>query len=114
MESIVSVLKQKGQIGGLTPYTYGLSYPGKICFPKQVEAFVDFVAVNINAYSFPLMIEACEYKGTIRMVATQFFESDEVARLIFEEIAGIIPGTEYIDRGIKTYGRLDLEEIEHI
>ena len=46
MESIVSVLKQKGQIGGLTPYTYGLSYPGKICFPKQVEAFVDFVAVN--------------------------------------------------------------------
>jgi len=40
--------------------------------------------------------------------------SDEVARLIFEEIAGIIPGTEFIDRGLKIYERFDLERIEHI
>ncbi len=44
----------------------------------------------------------------------QLFESDEVARIIFEEIAGLIPGVKFIDRGMKIYDRMDLEEIEHI
>jgi len=114
IETIITALKQKGQIGGSTPYTYGLSYPGKISLPKQVEPFVDSFLVSVSGGSFPLMIEACEYKGIIRMMVTQLFENDEPARAIFEEIAGIIPGTEYVDRGVKTYDRLDLEKLEHI
>ena len=60
-----------------------------------------------------VLIEACEYRGTIRMIVTQIFESDEVARTIYEEIAGLIPGTVFTDRGNKIYDRLDLETIEH-
>ena len=113
IETIVSALRQQGRIGWGTPYTYGLSYPGKICFPKQVEPFVDSIVVSVSGGSFPLMIEACEYKGIIRMICTQLFESDEVAKIIYEEIKSIIPGTFFVDRGIKTYDRMDLEKIEH-
>lgn len=113
IDVIVSALKQKGRIGGMTPFTYGLSYPGKISFPEPVEAIVGSIALSVSACSFPVMIEACEYRGTIRMIVTQIFESDEVARTIYEEIAGLIPGTVFTDRGNKIYDRLDLETIEH-
>lgn len=115
IEQIVPVIKKKTtRIGSMTPYTYGLSYPGKIRFPEQIESFVDSIVLSVSASSFPLMIEACEYKGIIRMMVTQIFESDEVARIIFEEIAGVVPGTEFKDRGIHTYDRMDLEMLEHI
>ena len=48
------------------------------------------------------------------MMVTQLFESDEVVKIIFEEIAGVIPGTAYTDRGMKIYDRMDLEKLEHI
>jgi hypothetical protein len=41
-------------------------------------------------------------------------EVDEVARIIFDEISGIIPDVKFIDRGIKIYDRLDIEKLEHI
>lgn len=56
-----------------------------------------------------------DYNGqSVRMMVTQVFESDETARVIFEEIADAIPGTEFIDRGIKIYDRLDFEKLEHV
>ena len=114
IEMIVPAVKQKtAKIGSMTPYTYGLSYPGKIRFPEQVEPFVEAIVVSVSACSFPLMIEACEYNGIIRMIITQIFESDKAARMIFEEIADVIPGTEYKDRGMQVYDRLDLEKLEH-
>ena len=115
VEMIVPVVKKNlVQLGSMTPYTYGLSYPGKIRFPQQAEPFVDSIVLSVSASSFPLMIEACEYKGIIRMMVTQVFESDEAAKMIYEEIARVIPGTEFKDRGMKIYDRLDLEKLEHI
>ena len=61
IESIVPVVKKKSvRVGGMTPYTYGLLYPGKISFPNQVEPFVDSIAISVSGCSSPLMIEACE------------------------------------------------------
>ena len=115
IEMIIPVVRQKTlKMGSMTPYTYGLSYPGKICFPEQVEQFVGSIVVSVSACSFPLMIEACEFNGIIRMMVTQVFESDEVAKIIFDEISSVIPGTDFIDRGMKLYDRMDLEKLEHI
>lgn len=114
IEGIVSALKQNGPLSKVSPYTYGLSYPGKISFPKQVESLVDAIVVSVSGCSFPLMMEACEYKGTIRIMLTQIFDRDEAARIIYEEIAGIIPEAAFIDRGVKNYDRMDLETLEHI
>lgn len=111
---VPAVKKDRAQREAMTSYTYGMSYPGKICFPEPVEPLVKSVVVSVSATSFPLMIEACEYKGIIRMMITQLFDSDETAKIIFKEISDLIPGTVFIDRGIKVYDRLDLEALEHI
>ena len=99
--------------GNKDPHTYGLSYLGKITFPEEIEAMVDSVKLSVSAYSFPFMIEACEYRATIRMVISQLFASDEVARAIFEKIRELIPETEFADRGLRIYERLDLQKLEH-
>ena len=39
---------------------------------------------------------------------------DEPAKMIYEEIASVITGTEFKDRSMKTYDRMDLEELEQI
>lgn len=111
---VPAVKKNSPRIGAMTPYTYGMSYPGKIRFHEAVEPFVKSAVVSVSAFSFPLMIAACEYKGIIRMMVTRLFDSDERAKIIYEEIAGLIPGTEFIDRGIKIYDRLDLEALENV
>ena len=94
-------------------HTYGLSYLGKVAFPEEVETMVDAVKLSVSAYSFPFMIEACEYKGTIRMTISQLFDSDEVAIVIFEKIRELIPEAEFADRGLRIYERLDLQKLEH-
>ena len=114
IEQIVPVIRQRNpHVGDGAPYTYGLSYPGKIRFPAEIEPFINSVTVSVSSCSFPLMIVACEYRGIIRMMVTQLFDSDEVAKMILREIEAVIPGTAFIDYGIRHYDRLDLETLEH-
>ena len=94
-------------------HTYGLSYLGKITLTEKMKAMIDTIKLSVSAYSFPFMIEACEYKGMINMTISQLFDSDEVARAIFEKIRELIPETEFSDRGLRIYERLDLQKLEH-
>ena len=94
-------------------YTYAISYPGKVSFCDDVEPYVDEVRTNVSAYTLPFSIEACEYKGTIRMVFTQNFEDDGPVRAIFGQIARVIPGTTYADKGVRLYDELRLEDLDH-
>ena len=111
---VPAVKKNRPRAGAMTPYTYGISYPGKVRFQEPVEPIVNSVVSSVSAASFPLMIVASEYNWTIRIMVTQLFDSDETAKVIFNEIANLIPGTAFIDRGIKNYDRLDLELLEHM
>ena len=115
MEAIITVVKQNNVMAGnMAPYTYSFSYPGKIRLPEKVGSSVESIVISACGNTFPLLIEACEYNGIIRMMMTQVFDSDELARIIFDEISGIIPDVKFIDRGIKIYDRMDIEKLEHI
>jgi hypothetical protein len=95
-------------------YTYAISYPGKVSLPTEVEPFVDEVRTSVSAYTLPFSIEACEYQGIIRMVFTQNYKDDGPVRAIAREIARLVPGTTYVDRGERVYDELRLESLEHI
>ena len=103
-----SVLKDSNAI-----YTYAISYPGKVSLPAEVEPYVEEVRTSVSAYNLPFSIEACEYKGTVRMMFTQVFADDGPVRAISEEIARSVPGTTFVDRGVRDYDELRLEELEH-
>ena len=95
-------------------YTYAISYPGKINLPSEVEPYVDEVRTSVSAYILPFSIEACEYRGIIRMVFTQNSPDDTAIRAIFEEIARVVPDTAYVDGGERTYDELRLEDLDHL
>ena len=103
-----SVLKNSNAI-----YTYAISYPGKVSLPAEVEPYVEEVRTSVSAYNLPFSIEACEYKGTVRMMFTQVFADDGPVRAISEEIARSVPGTTFVDRGVRDYDELRLEDLEH-
>jgi hypothetical protein len=103
-----SVLKNSNAI-----YSYAISYPGKVSLPHEVEPFVDEVRTSVSAFNLPFSIEACEYKGTIRMMFTQVFEDAGPVRAISEEIARVVPGTEFVDRGTRRYDEMRLEDLDH-
>ena len=94
-------------------YTYALSYPGKISLPEAVEPYVEEVRTSVSAYVLPFSIEACEYRGIIRMVFTQNFEDAGPVHAIYQEIAQVIPGTEFVDKGTRSYDELRLEDLDH-
>ncbi|MBO7675406.1 MAG: hypothetical protein J6S63_10430 [Atopobiaceae bacterium] len=94
-------------------YTYAISYPGMVSLPAEVEPFVDEVRTSVSAYTLPFSIEACEYRGTIRMVFTQNFADDGPVRAIYEQILREVPGTAFVDKGVRNYDELRLEELCH-
>ncbi len=51
---------------------------------------------------------------TVRMVFTQNFDDAGTVRAISEEIGRAVPGTTFVDRGIRTYDELRLEDLDHI
>ena len=94
-------------------YSYAISYPGKVSLPHEVEPFVDEVRTSVSAFNLPFSIEACEYRGTIRMMFTQVFEDAGPVQAISEQIARVVPGTEFVDRGTHRYDEMRLEDLDH-
>ncbi len=113
VEAITAAIEQSVIENSNASYTYAISYPGKVSLPAEVEPFVDEVRTSVSAYMLPFSIEACEYKGTVRMVFTQNFEDSGPVRAIYEEIARAVPGTTFVNRGTRTYDELRLEDLEH-
>ena len=94
-------------------YTYAISYPGKVSLPDEIVPYVQEVRTSVSAYTLPFSIEACEYQGTVRMVFTQNFVDDDPVRAIYQEISREVPGTEFVDRGERSYDELRLDDLEH-
>ena len=113
IEAITTAIESSVLESTNAAYTYAISYPGKVSLPSEVEPYVDEVRTSVSAYVLPFSIEACEYGGVIRMVLTQSFQGDGVARAIWQEIANVVPGTTFVDRGERRYDELRLEDLEH-
>lgn len=113
VEAITAAIEDSVLKDSNAAYTYAISYPGKVSLPNEVEPYVDEVRTSVSAYTLPFSIEACEYRGTIRMVFTQNFQDDGPVRAIYREIAHAIPGTTYVDKGERTYDELRLEDVDH-
>ena len=113
IEAITAAIEPSVLESSNASYTYAISYPGKVSLPAPVEPYVDEIRTSVSAYTLPFSIEACEYKGTIRMVFTQNFADDGPVRAIYQEIAREVPGTTFVDRGERSYDELWLETLEH-
>ena len=115
IEQIVPAIKwMKTMKKYMPPYTYGLSYAGKVAFLDQVEPFVVSGKANVSGGEVPYMISAIESRGVVRLMVSQSFEDDGLTKEIYKAILDAIPGTEFIDWGIRKYDRLDLADLEHI
>ena len=95
-------------------YTYGISYAGKVRFGDEIDPYVASVTACAGSYSYPLWIVACETGGILRMVLTQAYESDTLARNICREIADQIPGTSFIDWGHHYFDEFYLKDIRRL
>ena len=95
-------------------YTYGISYAGKVRFGVEIDPHVASVTACAGSYSYPLWILACEFDGILRMVLTQSYESDTLARNICREIADKIPGTSFIDWGHHEFDEFYLKDLRHL
>ena len=95
-------------------YTYGFSYPGKFRLPKEAEPFVKSISLSTKNHSYPLWILACEYNGTIRIILVQTFDSDTLARAIYQELQDIIPETAFEDKGRHCFDEFHFCEVPHI
>ena len=113
VETITTAIEPSVLKNSNATYTYAISYPGKVSLPAEVEPFVDEVRTSVSAYNLPFSIEACEYKGTVRMVFTQNYADDGPVRAIFNEIAQAVPGSRFADKGERSYDELRLEDLEH-
>ena len=113
VEAITAAIEESVVKNSNSIYTYAISYPGKVSLPAEVEPFVAEVRTSVSAYHLPFSIEACEYKGTIRMVFTQTYADDGPVRAICDEIARAVPGTTFVDRGERSYDELRLEDLDH-
>lgn len=113
VEAITAAIEQSVFESRNSMFTYAISYPGKVSLPHEIEPLVDEVRTSVSAFVLPISIEACEYRGVIRMMFTQNFEDDGPVRAIWQEIARQVPGTTFVDRGTRSYDELRLECLEH-
>lgn len=95
-------------------YTYGISYAGKVRFGEEIDPHVASVTACAGSYSYPLWILACEFGGIIRMVLTQSYESETLARNICKEMAGYIPGISFIDWGHHEFDEFYLKDLRRL
>lgn len=95
-------------------YTYGISYGGKVSFGEQLDPFVTSIIGYTGTYSYPLWIVANELNGVIRLVLLQNYESDALAKAIFNELAELIPEASYVDTGHVNIDELHLSDLRHI
>ena len=95
-------------------YTYGISYAGKVRFGEEIDPHVTSVTACAGSYSYPLWILACEFDGILRMVLTQSYESDTLARNICKEMADYIPGTSFTDWGHHEFDEVHLKDLKHL
>ena len=94
-------------------YTYGISYAGKVLFGDEIDPYVTSVTACAGSYSYPLWILACEFNGILRMVFTQSYESNRLAKNIYQELASEIPGTTFADRGHHEFDEFRLINLWH-
>ena len=113
IEAITAAIEQSVLDDSNSSYTYAISYPGKVSLPDEVAPYVEEIRTSVSAYTLPFSIEACEYKGTVRMMFTQNYEDDGPVRAIWQEIERVVPGTTFVDRGVRSYDRLELESLDH-
>lgn len=113
VEAITAAIEQSVLDNSNASYTYAISYPGKVSIPDKVMPYVDEVRTSVSAYTLPFSIEACEYKGIIRMVFTQNYDDDGPVRAICKEIQRVAHGTTFVDKGTRSYDALELESLEH-
>ena len=67
-----------------------------------------------GSYSYPLWILACEFGGILRMVLTQSYESNTLAKNICKEMAGYIPGISFKDWGHYEFDEFYLKDLKRL
>ena len=108
------VVVRVGRIMDNATHTYGISYAGKVRFGNEIDPHVTSLTSYAGSYSYPLWILACEHGNTLRMVASQAYESDMLAKNICTELAASIPGTTFIDWGHHEFDTLHIRDFQHL
>lgn len=95
-------------------YTYGISYGGKISFGEQVDPYVTSIIGYTGTYSYPIWVVASELNGVLNIMLLQNYESDELAKAIFDELSALFPQTCYTDKGYADIDELHISDLKHI
>ena len=108
------VVVRVGRIMDNATHTYGISYADKVRIANKIDPHVTSLTTCAGSYSYPLWILACEHGNTLRMVASQAYESDMLAKNICTELAASIPGTTFIDWGHHEFDTLHIRDFQHL
>ena len=68
------------------------------------------ISACAGSYSYPLWIMACEFNGIIRMKFVQSYESDVLAKRIFEVMSALIPEAEFKDLGYHEFDEFSVKD----
>lgn len=93
-------------------YSYLLTYPGAVRFPKSMDRHILSVTVHVPSFAIPFSITAVEYGGILYMEVAQNFADDQLVKTLFSNLDQLIPGCRFYDLGIECYDVLMPEDIE--
>ncbi len=93
-------------------YSYLLTYPGKVRFPKSMDRHVLSVTAHVPSFAIPFSITAVEYGGILFMEIAQNFADDKLVKTLFRGLDEAIPGCRLYDLGVECYDMLLPEDIE--
>ena len=108
------LIVKSGRKTDTASYTYGISYAGAVRFGDEIDPYVASVSACAGSYSYPLWILACEFGGTLRMVFAQSYDSNTLAKNIYQEILHEIPGTEFLDWGHHAFDEFHLMSVQRM
>lgn len=74
---------------GYNMYSYMLSYVGNVVLPQELENMVEKIIAHTPPFSTPFGITAFVYKGKMRMLIAQNFESEALVHNISKKLTEI-------------------------
>ena len=93
--------------------SYLLSYLGAAPVPDELMPYVESFRFVADPYLIPLSFNIAEYKGTVRMMVSTFFENVQIVEEIYHKIKADIPQTFILDHGVRAEDAMQIERLQH-